>query len=173
MSSSHNSPNESIFVKFILFVLFICIGLPVMIVFGLIFLILDLLSGGALSKTKGNQGSSQNTSYTQAPVYNNVIDYETASEPTLTQRAQNGDVEAQAALGRKYYFGNKNYKMAYYWATIAAQNNHKLGYYILGVLYLNGKYVARNRDTARNMFINGRNLGHQASARILYEQFGI
>ena len=69
----------------------------------------------------------------------------------IRQKAESGDVEAQFALGVRYYFGKgvkKDYAEAFSWFSKAAEKEHMKAEYNLGVCFYYGNGVEKNLEKA-------------------------
>lgn len=81
-----------------------------------------------------------------------ALKYERIDSPGYLEEiaavAEQGLVYAQAQLGQTYYFIDKNYSQAAKWWQMAAEHGCIYVAYELGVMYEEGKGVARNHVTA-------------------------
>ena len=78
-------------------------------------------------------------------IFINVVESNEVND--LRQHAVEGDPEAQATLGRKYYYGedvSKSEKEALYWYLKAAENGNPRGQYSAGIMLMHGLGVQRN-----------------------------
>lgn len=67
-----------------------------------------------------------------------------------------GDTKSQFELGRRYYEGinvSNNYTLAVKWLYRAASKNHGEACKYMGICYLNGNGVLKDKDIAKNWFI--------------------
>ena len=79
------------------------------------------------------------------------LDIYKSYQPSLKELAEGGDVEAQAELAERYFFGRKikaDEKLAFQWATRAAQRGNAKAQYRLGYIYENGRGVQRDYVSA-------------------------
>lgn len=70
-----------------------------------------------------------------------------AARPDVVQRAELGDPEAQAQLGRMYSIGlivPQNYVLAAKWYQLAAEQGHGGAQFALGLLYNKGEGVPQD-----------------------------
>jgi len=87
-------------------------------------------------------------------IFINVVESNDVND--LRQHAVEGDPEAQAALGRKYYYGegvSKSEKEAIYWYLKAAENGHPKGQFSAGVMLMHGLGVERDDDNGLDWLI--------------------
>ena len=89
----------------------------------------------------------------------------------LTFSAQTGDAESQNALGEMYYFGDEieqDFEQAVYWFKEAAKQKHAEAMYNLGVCFVNGEGVEKNKTTGLGFIRQAAKLGSKAA-----KQYGI
>ena len=80
----------------------------------------------------------------------------------IRQKAESGDVEAQFALGVRYYFGKgvkKDYAEAFSWFSKAAEKEHMKAEYNLGVCFYYGKGVEKNYKKAAEWYLKAAEKG--------------
>ena len=83
-------------------------------------------------------------------IFINVVESNEVND--LREQAMEGDLEAQAALGRKYFYGegvSKSEKEALYWYLKAAENGHPKGQYSAGIMLMHG--IGVERDDAKGL----------------------
>ena len=92
----------------------------------------------------------------------------------LRERAERGDVAAQAELGRRYYVGEgvaQDDAEAARWTRIAAEQGHAPAQYSLGLLYFRGRGVTGDDAAAARWYRAAAERGHppaQAALSSLY-----
>ena len=85
---------------------------------------------------------------------------------SLTQKADNGDADAQYRLGLRYTNGSgveQNYQTATAWFDKAADANHAGAQYMAAVNYSTGRGAAENRSKAVRLYTKAANQGHARS----------
>ena len=96
----------------------------------------------------------------------------------LTEKAQNGDVNAQYELGRCYYYGNNiicDRTEAVKWYRRAAEKGHVKAQYDLAECYLQGEGIADNEFEAIKWYHRAAIQGYanaQFSLAYVYEHYG-
>ena len=85
------------------------------------------------------------------------------SEMTL---ALKGNVKSQFVLGEQYYWED-NFKEAFKWFWISAQQGNAEAAYYLGIMYANGEYVTMNYKTSLSWHKIAANRGDKDSQKIL------
>ncbi len=98
-----------------------------------------------------SQSQSANTSTTSSP-----------SDPVL-RRAQEGDADAQVALGLRYYLGKDaqvDHVKAVEWWRKAAEQGNTNGQYLVGRMYASGEGVAKDEVKAAEWFRKAADRGH-------------
>ena len=96
-------------------------------------------------------------------------DYEGAAM-FYKRAAEMGHARAQCSYGKCLYLGSgtaKNPAAAFAWFTRAAEQNMDIAQYNLGIMYLKGVYVEKNRDEAQRYFRLAAENGHTEAAKIL------
>ena len=86
----------------------------------------------------------------------------------LTFSAQTGDAEAQNALGEMYYYGNEleqDQEQAVYWFKEAAKQKHAEAMYNLGVCFMNGEGVEKNKTTGMGFIRQAAKLGSESAKK--------
>ena len=92
----------------------------------------------------------------------------------LRERAERGNVSAQAELGRRYYVGEgvpQDDAEAVRWTRLAAEQGHAPAQYSLGLLYFRGRGVAGDDAAAAHWYRAAAEQGHppaQAALSSLY-----
>ncbi len=92
----------------------------------------------------------------------------------LRERAERGNVSAQAELGRRYYVGEgvpQDDAEAVRWTRLAAEQRHAPAQYSLGLLYFRGRGVAGDDAAAGRWYRAAAEQGHppaQAALSSLY-----
>lgn len=81
---------------------------------------------------------------------------------TLTQRANAGDVQAQAELA-DYYQERQDYANAFYWIQKLANQGHAIAQYSLGVMYDNGQGVRQDYTKAIEWYTKSANQGYASA----------
>ena len=108
-------------------------------------------STGRSSSQSISQSQSANTSAISSP-----------SDPVL-RRAQEGDAEAQVAMGLRYYLGKDaqvDHVKAVEWFRKAAEQGDAEGQSRLGVMYVDGKGVAKDDKMAVEWYRKAAEQGH-------------
>jgi len=86
----------------------------------------------------------------------------------LTQKAENGDLQAQLKLGYAYLYGSdklpSDYEKAFHFYQLAANQNDITGLNNLGTLYYNGLGISRNISKAIELFTKSAKLGNNEAA---------
>lgn len=93
------------------------------------------------------------------------------SKNPLIAAAENGDLEAQKALGHIYYFGkggsfNKDVEKSVFWYKKAAESGDVMSEYMLGYIYSGGGFVNAaeyNRKESLKWFLRAANNGDEVS----------
>ncbi len=86
------------------------------------------------------------------------------------QAAEAGHVRAQCSYGKCLYLGSgvpQDYAEAFRWFGKAAEANLDIAQYNLGIMYLKGVYVEKDREAARKYFTLAAQNGHAEAAKIL------
>lgn len=106
--------------------------------------------------------------------------YGEMSTDELRQRANNGDANAQGALGFRYYTGDRipqDYKQAVHWWTKAANQGDTNAQFFLGACYYGGYGVAQDYKQAVYWFTKAANQGVANAQYYLgfcyYEGYGV
>jgi len=98
-----------------------------------------------------SQSQSANASTTSSP-----------SDPVL-RRAQEGDADAQVAMGLRYYLGKDaqvDHVKAVEWWRKAAEQGNTNGQYLVGRMYASGEGVAKDEVKAAEWFRKAADRGH-------------
>ena len=80
--------------------------------------------------------------------------------------AQTGDAESQNAVGEMYYYGDEieqDFDQAVYWFKEAAKQKHAEAMYNLGVCFVNGEGVEKNKTTGMGFIRQAAKLGSKAA----------
>lgn len=96
-------------------------------------------------------------------------DYEGAAM-FYKRAAEMGHARAQCSYGKCLYLGSgvpKNPAAAFAWFAKAAEQNLDIAQYNLGIMYLKGVYVEKNRDEAKRFFELAAQNGHPEAEKIL------
>ena len=74
----------------------------------------------------------------------------------IREQAQDGDIMAMGILGENYFHGNMgleaDYELAYKWSKKASDLGNARSKTILGIMYLEGKYVEKDLRLANKLF---------------------
>lgn len=92
----------------------------------------------------------------------------------LSQKAKDGDANAQYRLGLRYTSGsgvNQNYQTATVWFNKAAEANHAAAQYMAGINYNTGRGVAQNHIKAVGLFTKAADQGHSKSQHQLADSY--
>ena len=93
------------------------------------------------------------------------------SEPTLLERAERGDAEAQFGLGELRWDGTdelaKDRAEAAKWIRKAAEQGHAKAQHMLGYMYKNGEGVAMDRAEAVKWYRKAAEQGDERAQRKL------
>jgi len=92
-----------------------------------------------------------------------LIQFLSSPFDTVLHKAQDGDAEAQAAMGIRYYKGEdvpKDYAKAVEWFRKAAEQGHAEAQYNLGVMYLHGRGVRQDDKMAVEWYRKAADQGH-------------
>jgi len=88
-----------------------------------------------------------------------------------TDKAENGDTEAQFKLARLYKVGfgkiDRNYEEAFKWFTLAAENGHIEAQFNLGLMYEYGYGVTENYKKALEWYKLAAKQGHAEAQKAL------
>ena len=101
-----------------------------------------------------------------------VVDQDVVAK--VIERADKGDVAAQALLGLAYFFGDnvpRDTKKALVWFRKAAEQGDAESQFNLGVMYSNGNGVTQNHKLAADWFLKAAKQGHmnsQANIGLMY-----
>ena len=130
----------------------------------IIFLMMALLLVGSADAQKKTRKKTSGKARTTASTTSKTR----AQQPTIysygakwKDKAEAGDAEAQFQLGRCFYYGNgasQNYAQALKWLRKAAEQDHPVAVYFLGLAYENGREVAKNKTTADSYYIKAHKL---------------
>ena len=94
-----------------------------------------------------------------------------ASINSVKAAAEQGDAQAQAELGYRYYCGDKgvylNYETAVYWYRKAAEQGNATAQCNLGLCYSNGDGVKQDYTQAVYWFRKAAEQGHDGAKRAL------
>lgn len=86
------------------------------------------------------------------------------------QAAELGHVRAQCSYGKCLYLGSgveQNHAEAFRWFSYAASQNLDIAQYNLGIMYLKGVHVEKDREMAQKYFTLAAQNGHEEAAKIL------
>jgi S1-C subfamily serine protease len=93
----------------------------------------------------------------------------------LRTLAEQGDIDAQFNLGRKYGKGKgveKDYKQGAYWLTKAAEQGHESAQYILGSMYNAGDWVEKDYKQGAYWLTKAAEQGHTRAQTKLGAMYG-
>lgn len=93
----------------------------------------------------------------------NCLTDEGESEMSL---ALKGNVKSQFSIGEIYYCEN-NFKEAFKWFWLAAQQGNAKASYYLGIMYANGEYVAMNYQTSLSWHKIASNRGDKEAKEVV------
>lgn len=89
----------------------------------------------------------------------------------IKSEAQNGDVIAMGILGENYFHGNMgletDYELAYKWSKKASDLNNVRAKTVLGIMYLEGKYVEKDLQRADALFREASDKGDMKAPRFV------
>lgn len=88
----------------------------------------------------------------------------------LTFNAQTGDADAQNKLGEMYYYGDEieqDLNQAVYWFKEAAKQKHADGMFNLGVCFVNGDGLEKNKTTGLGFIRQAAKLGSELANEYL------
>ena len=115
--------------------------------------------GGRTLGTSRSPSQSASQSQSQSP---NTSTTSSPSDPVL-RRAQEGDAEAQVAMGIRYYKGEdvpKDDAKAMEWWRKAAEQGNTAGQYLVGRMYASGEGVTKDEVKAAEWFRKAADRGH-------------
>ncbi len=95
-----------------------------------------------------------------------LLNYLTDEGETEISLALKGNVKSQFILGEQYYCED-NFKEAFKWFWLAAQNGHAEAASYLGTMYARGEYVLMNYKTSFSWHKIAANRGDEYSQKIL------
>lgn len=97
------------------------------------------------------------------------------SEYWYLKAAEQGDANAQFSLGDHYFEGDfiQDDSLAVFWWKKAANQNHADALYNLGYCYWDGYGVEQNVETAKQLWLKAKALGHEVAAYNLKERFDL
>lgn len=114
----------------------------------------------------------------QAIVENNKIEEEYRNQlenkefwarfDELMFSAQTGDAESQNSIGEMYYYGDEieqDLDQAVYWFKEAAKQKHAEAMYNLGICFVNGEGVEKNKTTGLGFIRQAAKLGSKAAVQ--------
>lgn len=114
----------------------------------------------------------------QAIVENNKIEEEYRNQlenkefwarfDELMFSAQTGDAESQNSIGEMYYYGDEieqDLDQAVYWFKEAAKQKHAEAMYNLGICFVNGEGVEKNKTTGMGFIRQAAKLGSKAAVQ--------
>ena len=103
------------------------------------------------------------------------LDYEKLSREQIEQLADKGNPGAQYQMGVMYVEGRRglkqDYKEAFKWYKLAAEQDHYEARYNLGVMYYLGEGVAQDHKEAAKWFDSVANEGHEQAQNILKSMY--
>ncbi len=88
----------------------------------------------------------------------------------MTEKAEQGDSDAQWRLGECYYWGKgvkKDWQTSVYWFKKSAEQGNPSGEYFLGAAYLDGHGVDKNIGLAARWLRKAADQGEKMAKRIL------
>ncbi len=88
----------------------------------------------------------------------------------LTFSAQTGDADAQNQIGEMYYYGDEieqDFDQAVYWFKEAAKQKHAEGMFNLGVCFINGEGVEKNKTMGMGFIRQAAKLGSKGARQYM------
>ncbi len=89
----------------------------------------------------------------------------------ILEQAQTGDSKAMGILGENYFHGNMgldtDYELAYKWSKKASDLGNVRSKTVLGIMYLEGKYVDKDLKLAYELFMEASDKGDMKAPRFV------